>query len=442
MKTVMCRAITVLSLTALLSACDLPDWMGEAGDPPLPGERISIMSLQSSLQADPALADLNVRLPRPYVNTDWPQSGGHATHAMHHLQAVAAPRMVWRVGIGAGSDDLERLTVTPIHAGGQVFAMDARSNVSAYDGGTGERYWRYNLTPAGEERGALGGGLGFDQNVLYVTTGYGDVMALEPGTGAVIWSHSIGTPLRGAPTIDRGRVFVVSLDNKLHALDATDGSVLWTHVGIVESAGLIGSASPAVQGDLVVVAYSSGELFALRRSNGRVAWVESLSGRGRSTALAQLGDITGSPVIDRGRVYAVSHGGRMVSIDLRTGVRIWDQTISSVSTPWIAGDFVFVTTVDSRVVALSRNDGRVRWVRRLARHVDEDREELVNWTGPILAGDRLITVSSQGVALAISPYTGEINGDIELPDPVSLSPIIANETLYFLTDEAELLAFR
>jgi len=265
---------------------------------------------------------------------------------------------------------------------------------------------------------------------------------MEPDTGAIIWTRSIGSPLRGAPTIDQGRVYVVSIDNKLHALDAGDGSIVWQHVGIVESAGLIGSASPAVQGDLVIVAYSSGELFALRRSNGRVAWVDSLSGRGRRTALAQLGDITGSPVIDRGRVYAVSHGGRMVAIDLRTGVRIWDQAIASVQTPWVAGDFVFVTTVESQVLALSRNDGRVRWVRKLARHVDEDRQELVNWTGPVLVGDRLITVSSQGVALAISPYTGEVNGQLELSDPVSMSPIVANQTLYFLTDEAELLAYR
>jgi outer membrane protein assembly factor BamB len=237
-------------------------------------------------------------------------------------------------------------------------------------------------------------------------------------------------------------LFVVSIDNRLHAIDTTDGSVLWTHVGIVESAGLMGSASPAVQGDLVVVAYSSGELFALRRSNGRVAWVDSLGGRGRSTALSQLSDITGSPVIDRGRVYAVSHGGRMVAIDLRTGVRIWEQAVASVQTPWIAGDFIFVTTVESQVLALSRNDGRIRWVRKLARHVDEDRQDLINWTGPVLVGDRLITVSSQGIALAISPYSGEVTGEMELADPVAISPIVADQTLYFLTDEAELLAYR
>ena len=442
MKSISRQVLAVFVATAVLAGCDTPDWMGDPPPPPLPGERISVMSLENTLRADPALADLNVRLPRPYVNTEWPQSGGHATHAMHHLSVGDAPGLIWRSAIGSGSSDLERLTATPIQGGGLVFAVDARSNVSAYDSGTGARLWRYNLTPASEERGALGGGLALNEGVLYVTTGYGDVFAMEPGTGSVIWTRSLGIPMRGAPIVDRGNMFVVTIDNRLHSIDVRDGSVLWEHVGIAESAGLLGSASPAVQGDLVVVAYSSGELFALRRSNGRVAWAESLSGRGRLTALAQLGDITGSPVIDRGRVYAVSHGGRMVAIDLRTGVRMWDQSIASVQTPWVAGDFVFVTSVESQVIALSRNDGRIRWVRQLARYTDEDRQELVNWSGPVLAGDRLITVSSQGVALSISPYTGEVNGQVELSDPAAVPPIVADQTLYFLTDEAELLAFR
>ena len=138
----------------------------------------------------------------------------------------------------------------------------------------------------------------------------------------------------------------------------------------------------------------------------------------------------------------MNHAGRMIALDLRSGVRIWEQAVSAVQTPWIAGDFIFVTTVESQVIALSRLDGRIRWVRKLAGYVDEDRADLINWTRPILAGDRLILVSSQGVALALSPYTGEVNGQLELSDPVTVPPIVANETIYFLTDEGEILAWR
>ena len=436
--------VTVLA-TLALGACEsvLPDWLGDVEPPPLPGERISVLSLETSITPDPAIADLVVRLPRPYVNTDWPQLGGHPTHAMHHLAMAEAPRLIWSAGTGAGSDDLERLLAAPIYAEGMVFVLDARGNLSAHRADNGERVWRYSMTPPGEDPGALGGGLAYAEETLYVATGYGYVHALEPATGEVLWGQRLGVPLRGAPTIEQGRVLVISNDNRLHALDTAEGNVQWTHVGIAEKAGLMGSASPAATGGLVVAPYSSGELFALRAANGRVAWVDSLTRAGRLTALSELSDINGAPVIDRGVVYAVSHAGRMVAIDLRSGNRIWDQDIGSVQTPWIAGDFLFVLTIDAQIIALSRKSGRIRWVQQLARFEDpEDRTDPVDWAGPVLAGDRIIAVSSQGVAIAISPYDGHVIGQIELSDAVSISPIVANGTLFFLTDDAELLAYR
>ena len=430
--------------TALLAGCEmLPDWMGESEDPPLPGERISILTLEDKLKADPAIADLAVRLPRPYVNEDWPQSGGHPTHAMHHLAIADAPRLRWRADVGAGSDEYERLMAAPVYAQGLLFVLDAMGHVSAWRADNGERVWRYNLTPEGEERGALGGGLAYGDGTLFVTTGYGEVRALEPGTGAQVWVAKIGVPLRGAPTFDRGRVYAISYDNRLHAINAADGSVQWKHVGIAENAGLIGAASVASQGALLVVPYSSGEIFALRAANGQVAWSDSLTRVGRLTALSQLGDINGAPVIDRGRVYAVSHAGRMVAIDLRSGGRIWDQDIASIQTPWVAGDFIFVLTINAQVIALSRDSGRVRWVRQLAQFGDpEDRKDPIQWAGPVLAGDRVIVASSEGQVVTVSPYSGDVLGRMELPGGVSISPIVADGTLYFLTDDAELLAYR
>jgi len=441
----MSTRVAALGLAAsLLAACGaLPDWMGEAEDPPLPGKRISILTLENKLKADPAIAEVAVRLPRPYINEEWPQNGGHPTHAMHHLAIGDAPQLLWRENIGAGSGELERLMAAPIFARDKIFVLDAMGHVSARRGEDGALVWRYNLTPKSEERGALGGGLAYGDGTLYVTTGYGEVFALDPDTGANIWTARIGVPLRGAPTYDRGKVYAISYDNRLHAINAGDGSVQWKHVGIAENAGLIGAASVASQGALLIVPYSSGEIFALRAANGQVAWSDSLTRVGRLTSLSQLGDINGAPVIDRGRVYAVSHAGRMVAIDLRTGSRIWDQDVASIQTPWVAGDFIFVVTVESQLIAMSRDTGRVRWVRQLAQFSDpEDRKGPIQWTGPVLAGDRVIAASSEGVVVTISPYTGEVVGQIDLGDEVSISPIVANATLYFLTDDADLLAYR
>ncbi|MCG8692871.1 MAG: PQQ-binding-like beta-propeller repeat protein [Minwuiales bacterium] len=429
----------------LLGGCSdaLEDFFREDEAPPLPGERISVLELERTLEPDPRIADLQVRLPRPYVNPHWPQAGGYASHSMQHLALGENIRPAWTASIGKGADGDTRILTSPIVASGIVFTMDAVAQVAAFDARTGRRYWTENLSPDGEEKGEFGGGVAYNGRQLYVATGYGDVFALDPRNGKRIWHRNIGLPIRAEPTVSAGMVFVVSYDNQLHTLSAEDGSVVWTHVGIAEVAGLLGGANPAAASGLVIAPYSSGELFAFRSDNGHVAWSDSLIRRRQITGLSNLSDIRGRPVIDDGRVYAVGHAGRMVAIDLRTGERVWEQEIGGVQTPWIAGDYIYVVTTEAEVVCLSRREGRIRWVQRLDRYEDaRDKDGPIQWHGPVLAGDRLLVTSSHGIATAISPYTGRILGSVKLSESAAVAPIVADGTLYILTDDAQLTAWR
>ncbi len=432
------------ALIVTLGACgSISDYIEGAKDDTLPGERISVIALQRTLQPDREIADVRVRLPRPYVNEDWPQAGGHPTHAMHHLMLGDALSRAWSARAGRGAGSLVRLTAAPVVAGGRVFVLDSEGGVSAHGVDDGRRIWRHSVVPEDEEPGAIGGGLGHAGGILYLATGYGEAIAVLAESGAEIWRRDIGVPLRGAPTVAGGRLFTVTNDNRLYALDVEDGAVAWTHTGIAEDAGIVGAASPAVAGGVVLAPYSSGELVALRTGNGRLLWTDSLTRIRRATPLAELNDINGSPVVDRDIVVAASHAGRMAAIDLRSGARLWEQEIASLQTPWVAGDFVFVVTTEAQIVCLARDTGRIRWVRQLSRYEDEERRrDSIEWSGPVLAGDRLIVVSSRGDGVSVSPYSGDVLDRMELPGGASLPPVVANRTVYVLTDGGDLVAYR
>jgi outer membrane protein assembly factor BamB len=238
-------------------------------------------------------------------------------------------------------------------------------------------------------------------------------------------------------------MFVITAANELFAFGTEDGQELWTYSGLSEAAGLLGGAPAAVADDVVVAPFSSGELVALRAENGRVVWTESLTALRRTDPVSSLAHIRGAPVIDRGRVFAIGHSDRMVAIDLQTGVRIWEQAIGGKHVPWVAGQFIYILSNEGEVVCLSRDDGRIKWVTALQRFEDEeDKEDPVFWSGPVLAGDRLLVVGTLGEVLSLSPYTGEVLGKIDVSDAVRVSPIVANQTVYILTDRAELIALR
>ena len=407
------------------------------------GERISVLSLEGEISVDPDLVDMRVSLPRAYVNKNWAQSGGSRNNAMHHLFVPEKLTQAWKVSIGYGDAPYERLVSPPVVFDGIIYTIDIEALVRAFSTTDGAMLWETKLTSDEPSAVAYGGGLAVMDGQLFATTGYGFVAALDAKTGAENWREHLVTPLRSGPSVDNGRVFIITQDNRLVALDADDGTIIWDYVGIVENAAILGSSSPAIDGDTIVTAFSSGEIFAMRTSNGQIAWQDALSRTGRLSAISSLNDIDGNPVIDRGRVYALNHSGRMVSIDIRTGERVWESTISGLYTPWVAGNFIYVVTAEDKLVALSLRDGRVRWVTSLQRFKDpENREGRIRWAGPVLAGDRLIVVSSHGYILSVSPYTGEVLSGEELPSGSVLSPIVADQTVYILTQDGDLIAYR
>ena len=434
------RVVSLLVATALIATgCDA----FKSNKEKLPGERISVLALEKPIEPDPDLASLEVALPRPETNQNWPQPGGLPSHDMGHPDLPDQLSVKWSTEIGEGASRYAQLLDGPVVNDGIVYTMDSKSLVSAWNAADGKKLWQTDITPEDNDSQAWGGGISFEGGQVFATSGYGQVLALDAKDGSIKWRVPAGSPLRGAPTVGEGRVFAITVDNQLQALSTEDGHRLWSYDAIPESAEFAGSASPAIDGNAVIASFSSGEVVALRVENGRVLWTDSLSATRRFDAMSTLADIRGRPVVDRGRVYVISHSGRMAAIDARNGNRVWEQDVGGIYSPWIAGDFIYVLSNSNELVCLTRADGRVRWMTQLDSWEDmEDKSGPLHWSGPLLAGDRLIAVGSNGQVWSVSPYTGDVLGHIELPAGSFLPPIVADNTLYLMTNDAELSALR
>ncbi len=426
----------------VLPACGADSFFGEDAEKPLPGERIAILTADELIKPDTQFESVPVVLPPPHANAQWSQSGGSPAKNLGHLAAGDVLREAWSTSIGDGGDDEQALLAQPVVSAGRVYVLDSEADLMALDASSGRTLWSRSLN-TGDDDAVYPGGIAIEGDRIYAATGIGEAMALAAEDGREIWRIRLSGPVRGSPTVANGQVYVVTIENRTIALSADDGRRLWEHQGINEVAALLGGASPAVSASTVLTPYSSGELYALLAENGRVVWVESLSSIRTLSAIARLADIRGNPVIDRDLAFAVSHAGRMAAIDLRTGARVWERPVGSVHMPWVAGDYLFVSGLNGEVVALSRRDGRVRWVHRLPPFEDmQDREDPIQYTGPVLVGDRLLVGSSDGFLFAISPYTGELLGHIEVGDPIYVSPVVADGTVYILGNDGTLHAYR
>ena len=434
-----------LAAAAALSACStVGGLLSRDGDAPVataPQDgRISIMAFEQQLSPDPALAGRAIATPAARA-IEWTQPGGTIGNAPIHAEGSASLNVVGDSGLGAGSNNQVHIAAPPVFGDGKLFFLDADHELRAADAATGREIWSVRLRPRDSgDRRTRGGGVAYADGHVYVTTGFGEALAINASNGDVLWRKRVGAPFHAAPTVSGTRVYAVTNDNELVALDTATGDQAWSYQSIAESARILAASSPAIEGETVIAPFASGEVVALLGANGRRLWSDSLSRSGRLTSLSEINDIAGRPVVANGVVYAASHSGVLAAIDLRSGQRIWARAFASTQTPWIAGDVLYAVTVDGELAAFDRETGGVLWLRQLRRFKDErDREGRVAWTGPILVGGKLILANSEGEVVAVSPETGEVQRTRDVHAPVFIPPVTSGGKIYIVTDEAKLI---
>jgi outer membrane protein assembly factor BamB len=246
--------------------------------------------------------------------------------------------------------------------------------------------------------------------------------------------------VHAAPTVADGRVYAESTDDNLLTFDAATGQPGWSHQALVETARVLSATSPAITGDAVVAAFASGEVIAMQAANGNQLWSAELSKSNRNSALSEIRDIAGRPVVYHGEVYAASHSGVMAAIDMRTGAQRWTLPIASITTPWPVGDVVYVSDTQGRVICASRDNGQIYWITDLNLRLAQ--KQRADWSGPILTGPYLVLVSSKGEAVALNPKTGVVQRRLKLGSDALITPIAVGSDLYVATQAAELIAIR
>ena len=377
-KQILASYIGLCLASVLTSGCD------SKNNDPLPGNREPFIILSEGVDISPTLKGKAVNIPAAHTNNAWHTVGGNAHHAMGPLKASLSPTLKWKVSIGQGSRDDHRLISNVIVDGNRVYGMDSVGHVFAVDAQDGKVLWSVQTSPDESKDEALGGGVCFGQGMIFASTAFGDVIALNPEDGKEIWRTSLKTPFRNAPTFAEGRLFIISISNETHAVNAQNGEAIWSHSGILEPAALLGNASPAVMDDTVIVAYSSGEVFAFQAHNGQVLWSDTIMPAVRTDTVASIPHIRARPIIDRGQVFILSHGGRMTAIDLKTGSRLWQKFISGIRTPAVSGtngELQLIKTQDGTLSQTLNFDGKA-------------------FISPVVAGETIYLLGDSGTLYA------------------------------------------
>ncbi|MDB2520276.1 PQQ-like beta-propeller repeat protein, partial [Planktomarina temperata] len=387
----------------------------------------------------------DLRLPSPQPVPAWTHQGGNAQHIAAHAELPSELTLSWSRRIGAGDGKRHQISAAPVAQGGQVYTLDSQSMVTAIDE-TGTILWQSELGKSSDAlKDASGGGLAVGGTQLFVTTGFGTVVALDTASGAELWTQDLASYGGASPTVYDDLLYIAARDGAAWAIDTSNGRIKWQVAGPTVAASHTGGPGPAVSDKYAVFPFGTGDVLASFRKGGLRSWSSGLSGARLGLASTQVRDLTGQPVIEGSSVYLASSAGRMAAVDLNTGLRIWTAKQGSQGHILVAGGAVFAVSDAGNLIRLSKDDGALIWSTPLPKFTEKSvksRAKIHAHYGPILAGGRLILASSDGLIRQFNPADGTLITTVDLPSGAASAPIVVNGTLYVLSTKGDLLAFR
>lgn len=407
-----------------------------------------IEALQAEAEAEaeePVNQALPIDLAAPVNHASWTHLAGGASHTVAHPALSASPQVVWSANIGAGNSRRARLTAEPVVQDGRIFTMDSRSNVTALAADTGAILWTASLVPSNDKGDdASSGGLAIGSGILAATTGFGELSALNPETGALLWQQKLEAPVSGAPAVADGIVFVSGRDNRAWGVDVTNGRVKWQLSNTPEITGVLGSGSPALTDRLALFPFASGEVMAALRGSGVRVWSSLVSGERRGRAYTSVRDFSGVPVVAGDTIYAGTFAGRLGAMT-SGGERIWTAKEGAADVVSVAGGSVFVVSDQAELLRLDAETGERIWGVELPYYTKERqrrRKAIYANYGPVLAGGRLWVGSSDGTLRGFDPVDGSEVAQVAIPGGAASRLVVVNGTAYLLSGKGQLLALR
>jgi outer membrane protein assembly factor BamB len=138
--------------------------------------------------------------------------------------------------------------------------------------------------------------------------------------------------------------------------------------------------------------------------------------------------------------YVGTFSGRTAALDAESGDTLWSIPEGAQSPVVPAGDSVFLVNDLGELLRVEASSGGVIWRVKLPQA--EHRRGVTAFYGPVLAGGRLVVASSDGQLLQFDPSAGGTLAAVGLPSGAASAPVVAGSTLYIVTEDGRLNAFR
>ncbi len=406
-------------------------YFDEEEDKILPGKRERVFISDDKILKK---ANKRVKILPPKTSNSWKQQHQNVRNHLYHFKSNPNLKLLKKIKLGNLNFKNLQYISPPVFQENIIYYCDNEFNVYARSVDSGKILWSTKLTLEDSENFSFIGGISLAGEEIFITTGLGNVYKINKKKGNIVWFKRFYLQFSRPPLVYKNKIFIISDDNQVFALNVNSGDTVWSHVGNIEEVSILGGSKPAIDNEILVVTYSSGEIYAFNQNDGSIVWFDN-SNSASIFSRSNVNDIQSPLTIEDKTLYVPTFSEKLLVYNLNNGKKKWDLKLSSVNPLVISGDVIYVLDTSGKLICLEKKTGKLTWAVQLK--MKKKKKEVV-WYGPLLSTNKLILVSSDGLVLSLSPFTGKTLSKINFDENFLNNPIQVKKNIYLISKQGTL----
>ncbi len=397
----------------------------------LPGKRENVFEFDDDVILK---SNDRIKIDESLLVDTWSQQYQNERNHLFHFKSKPKLKLKKKVRLSdIAFDKIDHIT-TPVFAGKDVFYADNDFNIYSTNMENGKVNWKVRLDDEKQENLPFIGGFAFHKRMLLITTGLGNIYSIDAVSGEILWKKKHQAQFSRPPLAFNEKIIVVSDDNQTFAISISNGDLIWSHIGNLEEVSIIGGSKPVIQNNIVIVSYSSGEIYALNHSDGTLIWFDNITS-GNYFNKSSLNDIQSPISIVDNKVFVPSFSDKFIVYEVNNGNKIWNLKLSSVNPIVVSGESIYIIDTSGRLLCVNKLNGKLLWAVQL--RISKKGEE-INWYGPLLSSNKLLLGNSNGQVISISPFTGKLLSKLNFSEELVANPIHLGQQVILISKDGTL----
>lgn len=392
------------------------------------------------LQIDQEISLYGIKIPKEKINESWTSSSSVKNTQNQNIQKnfslnkkgkiiLDKDSIYWHFYSGNRSS---RYFFKPLIKDNIAYSLDSSAFLRAVNLTTKEVIFKKRIFPKKFLKYYQSPKISYSKGQIFAISGTNEIAAVDAKNGNPIWRKSISSIPISSPLIDGDRIFVTTNDNKIYSLDRKNGDLIWIQSAIYKPTAIFGAAELIVKDNLLFASFSSGEIYAIKKKDGEVIWSNNLNTSKAVNSDFYLNDIDATPIIDKNTIYAIGNGGLITAINIKDGEYLWKREIAGITNFWISGNYIFVINNDSKLIAIRKEKGKIKWISQLPDYKKKNKVKTKYvYNGVVMAGSKLVISRFDGMVLIADPYSGKVLKETKIAKKLYHEPIIVGDKIYF-----------